>query len=65
MSVFAAVEQRNNQRFAELLYPDFAIHWPRSLPYGSGKGRTWSEEWIHGSWVKAKMKLWFFGDNAD
>jgi ketosteroid isomerase-like protein len=45
MSVFAAIEQRNDQRFAELLHPDFEIHWPPSLPYGSGKGRTWSDTW--------------------
>jgi len=45
MSVFAAIEQRNDQRFVELLHPDFEIHWPPSLPYGSGKGRTWSDTW--------------------
>jgi ketosteroid isomerase-like protein len=45
LSVFSAIEQRNDQRFAELLHPDFEIHWPPSLPYGSGKGRTWSDTW--------------------
>jgi ketosteroid isomerase-like protein len=45
ISVFTAIEQRNDQRFAELLHPDFEIHWPPSLPYGSGKGRTWSNAW--------------------
>lgn len=45
ISVFTAIEQRNDQRFAELLHPDFEIHWPPSLPYGSGKGRTWSDIW--------------------
>jgi ketosteroid isomerase-like protein len=45
MSVFAAIEQRNDQRFAELLHPDFEIHWPPSLPYGSDKGKTWSDTW--------------------
>src|SRR2546429_5537603 len=44
ISVFT-VEQRDDQRFAELLHPDFEIHWPPSLPYGSGKGRTWSDIW--------------------
>ena len=45
ISVFTAIEQRDDQRFAELLHPDFEIHWPPSLPYGSGKGRTWSDTW--------------------
>jgi len=45
MKVFTAIEQRNDQRFAELLHPDFEIYWPPSLPYGSGKDRTWSETW--------------------
>jgi ketosteroid isomerase-like protein len=44
-SIFRAIEQRNDQRFAELLHPDFEIHWPPSLPYGSGKGQTWSDTW--------------------
>jgi len=45
LSVFTAIEQRNDQRFSELLHRDFEIHWPPSLPYGSGKGRTWSDTW--------------------
>jgi uncharacterized protein len=45
ISVFTAIEQRNDQRFAELLHPNFEIHWPPSLPYGSSKGRTWSDTW--------------------
>jgi uncharacterized protein len=45
LSVFSAIEQRNDQRFFELLDPDFKIHWPPSLPYGAGKGRTWSDTW--------------------
>jgi ketosteroid isomerase-like protein len=45
LSVFNAIEQRNNQRFSELLHPDFEIHWPPSLPYGTGKARTWSDIW--------------------
>jgi ketosteroid isomerase-like protein len=45
ISVFMAIEQRNDQRFAELLHPDFEIHWPPSLPYGSGKSTTWSDTW--------------------
>jgi ketosteroid isomerase-like protein len=45
ISVFTAIEQRNDQRFAELLHRDFEIHWPPSLPYGSGKDRTWSDVW--------------------
>jgi ketosteroid isomerase-like protein len=45
LSVFTAVEQRNDQRFSELLHSDFEIHWPTSLPYGAGKGRTWTDTW--------------------
>jgi len=39
------MEQRNNQRFSELLHPGFEIHWPPSLPYSAGKARTWSDIW--------------------
>ena len=45
LSVFDAIEQRNDQRFSELLHADFEIHWPASLPYGAGKGITWSDTW--------------------
>ena|SRR5438128_2587144 len=45
LSVFSAVENRNDQRFAELLHPDFEIRWPPSLPYGAGKTKTWSDTW--------------------
>ena len=45
MSVFAAIEQRNDQRFSEFLDADFQIHWPPSLPYGAGKAKTWSDTW--------------------
>ena len=45
LSVFSAIEERNDQRFSELLHPDFEIHWPPSLPYGAGKAITWSDTW--------------------
>ena len=45
LRVFSAIEQRNDRRFAELLHPDFEIHWPPSLPYGPGKAKTWSDTW--------------------
>src|SRR5436189_6481752 len=45
LSVFSAIEQRNDQRFSELLHPDFEIHWAPSLPYGTGKSRTWTDTW--------------------
>ena len=45
LSLFNAIEQRNNQRLSELLHPGFEIHWPPSLPYGAGKARTWSDTW--------------------
>src|SRR5438876_7620074 len=45
LSVFNAIEQRNDQRFSKLLHSDFEIHWPPSLPYGEGKSKTWTETW--------------------
>jgi ketosteroid isomerase-like protein len=45
LSVFNAIEQRNDQRFSEFLHSDFEIHWPPSLPYGESKARTWTETW--------------------
>ena len=45
LSVFNAIEQRNDQRFSELLHSDFEIHWPPPLPYGEGKLKTWTETW--------------------
>jgi uncharacterized protein len=55
LAVFSAVERRDPQRFNELVHPDFDIHWPPSVPYGSTyrdpdaearQGRpTWTETW--------------------
>jgi ketosteroid isomerase-like protein len=45
LKAFNALERRNDQQFSELLHPDFKIHWPPSLPYGTSKGRTWSDTW--------------------
>jgi len=45
LNVFSSIEERNDQRFSELLHPDFEIHWPPSLPYGPGKSATWTETW--------------------
>ena len=45
LKAFSAIERRNDQQFSELLHPDFEIHWPPSLPYGTGKDRTWSDTW--------------------
>ncbi len=54
-AVFRAVERRDARRFAELVRPDFEIHWPPSLPYGGSyrdldadalRGRPgWAETW--------------------
>ncbi len=52
LDAFNAIERRDDQRFRELLDPNFEIHWPPSLPYGGisreqdRKGSTWSETWI-------------------
>jgi len=52
LDAFSALERRDDQRFRELLDPNFEIHWPPSLPYGGisrgpdRKGPTWSETWI-------------------
>lgn len=51
LTIFRAIEQRDNTRTAELLQPDFEIHWPLSLPYGGtfrGLERRpggWSATW--------------------
>jgi ketosteroid isomerase-like protein len=48
LDVFSAIESRTDQRFRDLLAPDFELHWPPSLPYGSGPRPTvptWSETW--------------------
>jgi ketosteroid isomerase-like protein len=55
LEIFRAVERRDAQRFAELVHPEFEIHWPPSLPYGgtyrdlevdARQGRpTWAETW--------------------
>jgi hypothetical protein len=51
LDVFSAIERREDQRFRDLVDPDFEIHWPPSLPYG-GTARgprpgvpSWSETW--------------------
>jgi ketosteroid isomerase-like protein len=52
LDVFSAIEQRNDQRFRELVHPEFEIHWPPSLPYGgisrglAHEAPRWSETWI-------------------
>ncbi len=51
LDVFSAIERRDDQRFRELLHPDFEIYWPPSLPYGgtsrglAHKTPTWDETW--------------------
>lgn len=55
LAIFSAIEQRDTQRFAELVQPDFEIQWPPSLPYGgtypdldagARQGRPdWAETW--------------------
>ncbi len=52
LEVFSAIERRDDQRFRELLRPDFEIAWPPSLPYGGTSrgvapaGPTWGETWL-------------------
>ena len=67
MNVFAAIEQRNDRRFAELLHPDFQIHWPPSVPYGMGTGRTWSDTWhrLQPSAEERRMSPRIVGGNED
>ena len=51
LEAFRAIERRDDQRFLDLLHPDFEIRWPPSLPYGQSspsandKVPTWSEIW--------------------
>jgi len=52
LDVFSAIDRRDDQRFRELVNPDFEIVWPPSLPYGRTSGGpaptapTWSETWV-------------------
>ncbi len=52
LEVFGAIERRDDQRFRELLRPDFEIAWPPSLPYGGTShgaapaAPTWGETWL-------------------
>ena len=34
LAAFAAVEERDEHRLAELYHPEIEFHWPPSLPYG-------------------------------
>jgi ketosteroid isomerase-like protein len=51
LAIFAAIECRDDQRFAELVQPDLELHWPPSLPYGGSTagaapdGPTWGRTW--------------------
>jgi ketosteroid isomerase-like protein len=52
LDVFGAIERRDDQRFRELVTPDFEIAWPPSLPYGGTSHGvtpaapvTWGETW--------------------
>jgi ketosteroid isomerase-like protein len=52
LEVFRAIERRDPHRFADLIHPEFEIHWPPSLPWsGTFPGRevegrpTWTETW--------------------
>jgi ketosteroid isomerase-like protein len=63
LQVFSAIEQRDDERFGDLLHPDFEIHWPPSLPYGgSSRGQkhqvpTWSEAWESLQPTEAERKM--------
>jgi ketosteroid isomerase-like protein len=63
LDAISAVEQRNDRQFRELLYPDFEIHWPPSLPYGESsrdqaeKIQTWSETWEPLQPTEAERKM--------
>jgi len=49
--IFAAIERRDSERFAELVEPECELHWPPSLPYGGStrgrdpEGPTWGQTW--------------------
>lgn len=52
LSIFDAVEQRDEQLMQQLCWPDVEFCWPRSLPYGghfrgaTHAGPSWAEFWI-------------------
>ena len=63
LEVFSAIERRDDQRFRELLNPDFEIAWPPSLPYGGTSrgvvpaGPTWGATWLPLQPTKAEQRM--------
>jgi ketosteroid isomerase-like protein len=53
-SVFQAIERRDGAAFLTLLDPEFAIHWPPSLPYGAQPDRVLTGE---SSWLATWQPL--------
>ena len=50
--IFAAIERRDQERFARLCTPDLELHWPPSLPYGGisrgleNRKPGWQDTWM-------------------
>jgi ketosteroid isomerase-like protein len=63
LDVFRAIERRDDQRFRELVNPDFEVVWPPSLPYGrtsrdpAPMAPTWSETWISLQPTEAQRRM--------
>jgi ketosteroid isomerase-like protein len=54
LTIFRAVERRDDEGFKALCQPDVALHWPPALPYGGSfqagaagtkQGPNWEETW--------------------
>ena len=54
--IFDAVEQRDQERFAQLCTPDLELHWPPSLPYGGGpRGDGRRESGWQATWAPLQL----------
>ena len=63
LAIFRAIEERDAAQFSALLQPDFAIHWPRSLPYGGifrgvePQPHSWGATWQPLQPTEAERKM--------
>jgi ketosteroid isomerase-like protein len=63
LTIFHAIEERDDSKIAELFQPDFEIHWPLSLPYGgtlrglAPRPNGWNATWDPLQPTEAQRKM--------